>query len=122
MRKSLKLSAIALLTTAMTALPAYALSLNLGGDGALVDLGNDNNADATVSLETGDLLGDDSGSSGTDAGATLDVNLGSIGGGSDGGGSLDNVIDNDGDGGLAFQGCPDLLCGATLDHPRLSKP
>ena len=100
MRKSLKLSAIVLLTTAMTAFPAYALSLNLGADGTLVDLGNDSNSDGTVSLDTGDLLGDDSGSSGTDADATLDVNLGSSGDG----GSLDDVIDNDGDGGLVNLG------------------
>ena len=93
--KSLKLCAIALLTTAMTALPAYALSLNLGGEGPLVDLGNDSNADATVSVDTGNLLGGNS-SGGTNADATVDINLGDIGGD----GSLDSVIDDDGDGGL----------------------
>ncbi len=102
MRKSLKLSAIALLTTAMTALPAYALSLNLGGDEPLVDLGNDNNADATVSVDTGDVLGDDD-DGGADADAAVEVNLNDIGGDSSGG-TLDTVVDDDGDGGLVNLG------------------
>lgn len=102
MRKSLKFSAIVLLATAMTALPAYALSLNLGDEGPLVDLGNDNNADATVSVDTGNLLGGDDDDGGTEADATIDVNLGSVGG--DSSGSLDNIIDNDGDGGLVNLG------------------
>ncbi len=100
MRKSLKLSAIALLTTAMTVLPAHALSLNLNGDGPLVDLGNDNNADATVGVDTGSVLGGDDGG-GADANATLDVNLNDLGGDDD---SLDSVIDDDGDGGLVNLG------------------
>lgn len=84
MRKPFKLSAIALLTTALTAVPAYALSLNLGGNGPLVDLGNSNNADATVSVDTGNILG---GGNNGDAGANaaVDINLGSIGGDGDGG-------------------------------------
>jgi hypothetical protein len=99
-RKYLELSAIALLTTAISAVPAHALSLNLGGDGPLVDLGDDNHADATVSLDTGNLLGSDSGSGGTEAGAVIDLNLGSAGGDGDGGllggnGLIDLGGDND---------------------------
>lgn len=102
MRKYLELSAIALLTTAISALPAYALSLNLGGDGPLVDLGNDNNADATVSLDTGNLLngGSGGGSDGTNADAVIDLNLGSVSGDGDSGliggnGLIDLNGDND---------------------------
>jgi hypothetical protein len=113
-RKSLKLSAIALLSTALTVLPAYALSLNVGGDGPLVDLGNDNNADATVSVDTGNILGTDSDGGDTNADAAVEVNLGSVGGSSGGGSSssnvLDTIVDDDGDGGLVnLGGSSDLL-------------
>jgi hypothetical protein len=102
--KHFRLPAIALMTTAMTAVPAYALSLNLGGDGPLVDLGNSNNADATVSVDTGSVFRD--GDGGTDAGATIDVNLGSIGADND---NLGSIIDDDGDGGLINLGGNDAL-------------
>lgn len=100
MRKYLGLSAIALLTTAISTLPVHALSLNVGGNGPLVDLGNDNNADATVSVDTGNLLGDDA-DAGTDTNAVIDLNLGSVDG-DDGGllggsGLIDLGGDNDSD-------------------------
>jgi hypothetical protein len=98
-KKHLRLSAIALMTTAMTAVPAYALSLNLGGDGPLVDLGDGNNADATVSVDTGTVLG--SSGNNSNAGAAIELNLGSIGADND---NLGAVIDDDGDGGLVNLG------------------
>jgi hypothetical protein len=110
-RKYFRLSAIALLSTALTVLPAHALSLNLGGEGPLVDLGNDNNADATVNLDTGGLL-DDGGTGGADTGAGIDIDLGSIGdtdgGLLDGNGLLDLGGDDD-DGGALIDLDGDLL-------------
>lgn len=108
MRKYLKLSAIVLLTTAVGVLPASALSLNLGGgSGPLIDLGNDNNADATLGIDTGNLLG---GSGGEDDGASVDggvtVNLSNVlgSGGGEGGlldlGGTGNVLDLGGTNGL----------------------
>lgn len=99
MRKSLKLSAIALLTTALTALPAHAVSLNLGGSEPIVDLGGGNNADATVSVDTGNLLGGDDGGE-TNANSTVDVNLGD---GSDGG-SDSGIVNDGGSGGVVNLG------------------
>jgi hypothetical protein len=101
--KSLKLSAIALLTTALTVVPAYAVSLNLGGgDAPVVDLGNGNNANATVGVDTGNVLG--GGGSDTNGDAAVDLNLGDIGGNNDNNDNLGNVVDNDGDGGLVNLG------------------
>ena len=57
MKNKTRLSTIALFAAALAVTPAAALSLNLGGSGPLVDLGNGNNADATVSVDTGNLLG-----------------------------------------------------------------
>jgi hypothetical protein len=94
----------------MTVLPAHALSLNLGGDEPLVDLGNDNNADAGVSVDTGGVLGgSDSDSDGADANATVDVNLNDIAGSDDDDDTLDSVVDDDGDGGLVNLGGEDDL-------------
>ena len=106
MKKTIKLSTIALLTTALTALPAYALSLNLGGgNDPVVDLGNGNNADATVSVDTGNLL--DGGSSGADADvdATVNLNLGNAGGDLGGdGGLVGGIVNDGGDGGVVNLG------------------
>lgn len=120
MRKYFRLSAIALLSTALTVLPAHALSLNLGGgDSPLVDLGNDSNAGATVSVDTGNVLGtgDDVGAY-ADADAVIDLNLGSVGGGDNdgllsGNGLIDLGADNDNDAVVDLDG--DLIDLADLD-------
>jgi hypothetical protein len=99
-KNNVRLSTIALLA-ALAVSPAVAASINLGGSGPLVDLGNGNNADATLSVDTGNLLGADDGDD-TSAGGTVDLNLGDITGD-------DGVLDLGGDDGLLNLGGDDGL-------------
>lgn len=109
MYKHLRISAIALMTTALSVAPAAALSINLGGDGPLLDLGNSNNKGATLSVDTNAVLG----SGGTSSEAGVEVNLGNVTGTGNGGvlglgregklldlGGSDGLIDFNGDGPL----------------------
>ena len=102
MRTSHRFSTIALLTTAFTVMPAYAASLNIGGAGPLIDLGNSNTADATVSVNIGNRSG-----GGDTLGALVDsdgdgglINLGGSHDVVDLGGEGDSVIDLGGNGAL----------------------
>ncbi len=96
MRKYLKISAIALLTTAVSGLPAHALSLNVGSNGPLVDLGATNTSDATVSVDTGSVLGSAPANDNASSGAAVEVNLNSVLGSNNSGSSTDGgLIDID---------------------------
>lgn len=106
MRKYFKLSAIALLTTAVSGLPAHALSLNLGGNGPLLDLGNGNDANATVSVDTGNLLVSSPANDNVEADAAVQVNLNNVlgGNGDTDGGVVGGIINDGGDGGVVNLG------------------
>lgn len=94
--KSTKLSTIALFAAALATTPVSAVSLNLSGDGALVDLGDGGNADATVSVDTGDVLGSDGSDGGLlDLGG--DGDLLDLGGTGTGGALLDLSGDDESD-------------------------
>jgi hypothetical protein len=108
--KHLRISAIALMTTALTVAPAAALSINLGGDGPLLDLGNSNNQGATLSVDTNAVLG----SGGTSSSAGVEVNLGKVTGTGTGGllglGTEGKLLDLGGSNGLIdFNGDGPLL-------------
>ena len=100
MKNKTKLSTIALFAAALAATPVSALSLNLGGDGPLVDLGDGGNADATVSVDTGNVLGGGAGD-GDDDGGLLDLggngNLLDLGGTGTGGALIDLSGDDETD-------------------------
>ncbi|MEO6015543.1 MAG: hypothetical protein ABIQ30_18395 [Devosia sp.] len=110
MNTTLKLSTIALLAALLSGTSVSALSINLGGgDAPLVDLGNGNNADATISVDTGTALGGGSSSTGN-IDAAVNLGLGSNGG-SDASvvnsGGTGGLLNLGGDGGLANLGSHD---------------
>ena len=71
MKNAFKLSTIALLAAIIAAAPASAVSLNLGGNGPLLDV-NGNGTDSEINVGTGDLLGGTGGGSGING--LLDIN------------------------------------------------
>jgi hypothetical protein len=102
--KHLRISVIALMSAALTVAPAAALSLNLGGDGPLLDLSNKNNSSATVSIDTNAVLGKKKSNGSSTTGGLL--NLGSVTGSGSGSGG---VVDRGNSGNLLNLGKGGLL-------------
>lgn len=76
MKNTIRLSTIALLAAALAVTPASALTINLGGNEPLVQLGGSDDSGAAVSVETDDLLGGSGGGilGGSDGGGSNDTN------------------------------------------------